>query len=85
MYLKQTTQEVRSRIKEFYILNAILYNLDKYRILTDSGTSAAIVSNQSRLTITITSTVNTLFGSQLMALETSVIMNNEMNGMAQML
>jgi len=85
MYLKQTTEEVRSRIKEFYILNAILYNLDKYRILTDSGTSAAIVSNQSRLTITITSTVNTLFGSQLMALETSVIMNNEMNGMAQML
>ncbi|KAN0116857.1 gamma-glutamyltranspeptidase [Hyaloscypha variabilis] len=56
-----------------------IYDPDGYGILTDSGTSAGVASDRSGLTIAITSTVNTLFGSQLMVPETGIIMNNEMN------
>jgi hypothetical protein len=80
MYSEQTASEVRSKIEEFHTLNATAYDPDGYGILTDSGTSAAVASDRSGLTIAITSTVNTLFGSQLMVPETGVIMNNEMNG-----
>jgi gamma-glutamyltranspeptidase/glutathione hydrolase len=83
MYSEQTAQEVRSKIEEFHTLNASAYDPDGYGILTDSGTSAAVASDRSGLTIAITSTVNTLFGSQLMVPETGVIMNNEMNGMCE--
>lgn len=83
MYSEQTAEEVRSKIEEFHTLNASAYDPDGYGILTDSGTSAAVTSDRSGLTIAITSTVNTLFGSQLMVPETGVIMNNEMNGMSQ--
>jgi len=80
MYSEQTAEEVRSKIEEFHTLNASSYDPDGYGILTDSGTSAGVASDKSGLTIAITSTVNTLFGSQLMVPETGVIMNNEMNG-----
>lgn len=83
MYSEQTAGEVRSKIEEFHTLNASAYDPDGYGILTDSGTSASVTSDRSGLTIAITSTVNTLFGSQLMVPETGVIMNNEMNGMSQ--
>ena len=80
MYSEQTASEVRSKIEEFHTLNASAYDPGGYGILTDSGTSAAVASDRSGLTIAITSTVNTPFGSQLMVPETDVIMNNEMNG-----
>jgi gamma-glutamyltranspeptidase/glutathione hydrolase len=80
MYSETTAEEVRSNIEEFHTLNASAYDPDGYGILTDSGTSAAVASDRSGLTIAITSTINTLFGSQLMVPETGVIMNNEMNG-----
>ncbi|KAG0651421.1 Gamma-glutamyltranspeptidase [Hyphodiscus hymeniophilus] len=79
MYSEKTAEEVRSKIEEFHTLNASAYDPDGYGILTDSGTSAGVASDRSGLTIAITSTVNTLFGSQLMVPETGVIMNNEMN------
>ena len=85
MYSEQTAEEVRSKIEEFHTLNASAYDPDGYGILTDSGTSAAVASDRSGLTIAITSTINTLFGSQLMVPETGVIMNNEMNGMCESL
>jgi len=80
MYSEQTAEEVRSKIEEFHTLNSSSYDPDGYGILTDSGTSAGVASDRSGLTIAITSTVNTLFGSQLMVPETGIIMNNEMNG-----
>jgi gamma-glutamyltranspeptidase/glutathione hydrolase len=80
MYSEQTAEEVKSNIEEIHTLNASSYDPDGYGMLTDSGTSAAVTSDRSGLMIAITSTVNTLFGSQLMVPETGVIMNNEMNG-----
>jgi gamma-glutamyltranspeptidase/glutathione hydrolase len=80
MYSEKTAEEVRSQIQEFHTLNASAYDPSGYGILTDSGTSAGVASDASGLTIAITSTINTIFGSQLMVPETGVIMNNEMNG-----
>ncbi|EHK99276.1 putative Gamma-glutamyltranspeptidase 1 [Glarea lozoyensis 74030] len=42
-------------------------------------TASAIREHKSGLSITLTSTVNLLFGSQLIVPETGVVMNNEMN------
>lgn len=44
-----------------------------------NGTSAVVAADHTGMAITITSTVNLLFGSKLMIPETGVIMNNEMN------
>lgn len=80
MYSDKSAAEIRSKIKEFEILNVTEYNPSGYGILTDDGTSAAVAADKSGLTIAMTSTINTLFGSRLMVPETGVIMNNEMNG-----
>ncbi|KAF4624466.1 hypothetical protein G7Y89_g13705 [Cudoniella acicularis] len=79
MVSEQTAEEIRSQIEEFHTLNASAYNPAGYGILTDDGTSAVVAADKSGLTIAVTSTVNTLFGSMVMVPETGVIMNNEMN------
>lgn len=82
MYSEATAEKIRSKIEADHTLNVTEYNPSGFGILTDDGTSAAVTSDKSGLTIAITSTINTLFGSQLMVPETGVIMNNEMNGIS---
>ncbi|TVY31761.1 Glutathione hydrolase proenzyme [Lachnellula occidentalis] len=79
MYSEKTAGEVRSLIEANGVLSNQAYNPSNYDILSDDGTSAAVTADKSGLTIAITSTVNTLFGSRVMVPETGVIMNNEMN------
>ena len=43
------------------------------------GTSHVVTADASGMAISLTSTVNLLFGSQLLVPETGLIMNNEMN------
>jgi gamma-glutamyltranspeptidase/glutathione hydrolase len=81
MVSEKTAQEVRSKIEKYHTQNVSAYDPSGYGILTDDGTSALVSSDWTGLTIAMTSTINTLFGSQLMVPETGVIMNNEMNGM----
>ncbi|QSZ34651.1 hypothetical protein DSL72_007505 [Monilinia vaccinii-corymbosi] len=71
--------EFRSRIEPHHTSNASAYNPAMYDILSDHGTSASVAADKSGLTIAMTSTINTIFGSKLMIPETGVIMNNEMN------
>ena len=80
MYSEETAEEIRSKIQEFATLNTTAYDPSNYGILNDDGTSAVVAADKNGLTIAVTSTVNTLFGSQVMVPETGVIMNNEMNG-----
>jgi gamma-glutamyltranspeptidase/glutathione hydrolase len=80
MYAEKTAEEIRAKIEEFHTLNTSSYDPSGYDILTDSGTSAVVATDESGLTIAVTSTINTLFGSQVMVPKTGVIMNNEMNG-----
>ncbi|ESZ90692.1 putative Gamma-glutamyltranspeptidase 1 [Sclerotinia borealis F-4128] len=79
MVSETTAAEVRSEIEKYHTLNVSAYDPSMYDILTDDGTSATVAADKSGLTIAMTSTVNTLFGSKLMVPETGVIMNNEMN------
>ncbi|KAH9209418.1 gamma-glutamyltranspeptidase [Leptodontidium sp. 2 PMI_412] len=79
MYSEATAAEVRSLIQPDRTLNVTAYNPSGYEILTDDGTSASVASDKSGLTIALTSTINTIFGSRLMIPETGIIMNNEMN------
>lgn len=80
MVSETTAEEIRGKIQQFATLNASAYDPSGYDILTDDGTSATVASDRSGLTIAMTSTINTLFGSRVMIPETGVIMNNEMNG-----
>ena len=80
MYSEKEADEIRSKIEGFHTLNVSAYDPSGYGILTDDGTSATVAADRSGLTIAMTSTINTLFGSGLMVPETGVIMNNEMNG-----
>lgn len=80
MYSDATAAEIRGMISETTTLNTSAYNPSNYEILTDHGTSAAVTADKTGLTIAITSTINTIFGSLIMVPETGVIMNNEMNG-----
>jgi gamma-glutamyltranspeptidase/glutathione hydrolase len=82
MVSEKTAQEIRSKIEKYHTLNVSAYDPSGYGILTDSGTSALVASDWTGLTIAMTSTINTLFGSRLMVPETGVIMNNEMNGLS---
>ncbi|KAL3426640.1 gamma-glutamyltranspeptidase [Phlyctema vagabunda] len=79
MYSDASAAEVRSLISDTTTFNNSYYNPATYGILTDSGTSASVAADKSGLTIALTSTINTIFGSRLMVPETGVIMNNEMN------
>jgi gamma-glutamyltranspeptidase/glutathione hydrolase len=44
------------------------------------GTSHIVAADHTGLAISLTTTINLLFGSQLMVPETGIIMNNEMDG-----
>ncbi|EDO00257.1 hypothetical protein SS1G_14127 [Sclerotinia sclerotiorum 1980 UF-70] len=79
MLLKATAAEVRSKIEENQTLNVSAYDPSNFEILSDSGTSASVTADKSGLTIALTSTINTVFGSRVMIPETGVVMNNEMN------
>jgi gamma-glutamyltranspeptidase/glutathione hydrolase len=80
MISEANAEDIRSKINNYHTLNTSAYDPSNLAILSDSGTSAAVASDRSGLTIAITSTVNTYFGSHVLVPETGVVMNNEMNG-----
>lgn len=74
-----TAALIRSKISDFHTLNVSAYDPSGFESLETPGTSAVVVSDASGLSISLTTTVNLLFGSHVMVPETGVIMNNEMN------
>jgi gamma-glutamyltranspeptidase/glutathione hydrolase len=74
-----TAALIRSKISDFHTLNVSAYDPSGFESLDTPGTSAVVVSDRSGLSISLTTTVNLLFGSHVMVPETGVIMNNEMN------
>ncbi|KAI0410040.1 gamma-glutamyltransferase 1 [Xylaria palmicola] len=74
-----TAAEVRSKISDFRTLNVSDYNPMGLESLPTPGTSHIVAADRSGLAISVTTTINLLFGSQLMVPETGVIMNDEMN------
>ncbi|KAI9787935.1 MAG: hypothetical protein M1816_007335 [Peltula sp. TS41687] len=79
MVSPETGAEVRSKISDPHTLDVSAYDPNGIESLETPGTSHVSVSDNSGMTISLTTTVNLLFGSQLMVPETGVIMNNQMN------
>ena len=71
--------DVRAKISDFHTLNVSAYDPSGFESLDTPGTSAVVVSDRSGMAISLTTTINLLFGSHLMVPETGVIMNDEMN------
>jgi gamma-glutamyltranspeptidase/glutathione hydrolase len=70
--------KMRSKISDERTFPPEYYNPSYMEILTDSGTAHISAADESGLAVSITSTINTLFGSKVMVPETGIIMNNEM-------
>ncbi|KAI1432837.1 gamma-glutamyltransferase 1 [Xylaria sp. CBS 124048] len=75
----KTAAVIRSRISDFHTLNVSAYNPMGYESLPTPGTSHLVAADKSGLTVSVTTTINLIFGSQVIVPETGVIMNDEMN------
>ncbi len=74
-----TGSEIRGKISDVRTYNSTYY--DPPKIITDDtpGTSHMVAADASGMAVSLTTTVNLLFGSLLMVPETGVIMNNQMD------
>jgi len=79
MLSDQAAAEARSKISLTTTHNVSWYDPGGLESLDTPGTSHVVTADASGLAISLTSTINLLFGSQLMVPETGVIMNDEMN------
>ncbi|EAW11885.1 gamma-glutamyltransferase [Aspergillus clavatus NRRL 1] len=78
--LKQSTiDEIRRKISDTRTQNVSAYDPLGIESLNDAGTSHVVAADHSGLAISLVTTINTLFGSQVMVPETGIIMNNEMD------
>ncbi|KAF2015877.1 gamma-glutamyltranspeptidase-like protein [Aaosphaeria arxii CBS 175.79] len=79
MISEAAAQEIRSKISDTQTFNVSYYNPAGLESLETPGTSHVVTADIHGLSITLTTTVNLLFGNKLVVPETGVIMNNEMN------
>ena len=79
MLSEKTAMEIRKHISDKRSFNVSHYDPDGIESLETPGTSHIVTADADGMAITLTTTVNLLFGSQLLVPETGVIMNNEMN------
>lgn len=79
MISEMTAKEVRAKISDTRTFDVSYYDPKGLESLETPGTSHIVTADHTGLSITLTTTVNLLFGSQLVVPETGVIMNNEMN------
>ncbi|KAH0836284.1 Gamma-glutamyltranspeptidase 3 [Fonsecaea pedrosoi] len=74
-----TARDIRSKISDLRTLNVSAYDPAGIESLETPGTSHIVTADASGMAISLTTTINLLFGSQILVPETGVIMNNEMN------
>ncbi|RAR05827.1 gamma-glutamyltranspeptidase-like protein [Stemphylium lycopersici] len=74
-----TAKEIRSKISDNRTFDVAYYDPAGLESLETPGTSHIVTADKSGMAVTLTTTVNLLFGSKLVVPETGVIMNNEMN------
>jgi len=70
---------VRSKIIDARTQNVSAYDSEGLESLETPGTSHIVTADASGLAVTLTTTINLLFGSKLMVPETGIILNNEMD------
>jgi len=74
-----TASTIRARISDSHTLNVSAYNPSGLEILDTPGTSHVVTADETGLAISMTTTINLLFGAQLIVPSTGVILNDEMN------
>ena len=74
-----TAAKKRAKISDLHTLNVSDYNPHGFEGPDTHGTSHMVAADASGLAISFTSTINLIFGSQVMVPETGVIMNDQMN------
>ncbi|CAG8927634.1 unnamed protein product [Penicillium salamii] len=74
-----TIDEIRSKISDVRTQNVSAYDPAGLESLDTPGTSHIVAIDHTGLAISEITTINTLFGSQVMVPETGIIMNNEMD------
>ena len=79
MLSAKSAAEIRGKILDTTTLNVSAYDPSGIESLETPGTSHVVTADADGLAVSLTTTVNLLFGSQLLVPETGVIMNNEMN------
>ena len=70
----------RGKISDFHTLNISAYNPSGFEIKEDSGTSQITSADEKGMAISLTTTINLIFGNHIMVAETGVILNDEMEG-----
>lgn len=71
--------DIRAKMSDAHTLNVTAYDPSGFEILDTPGTSAIVVADGSGMAISLTTTLNLLFGSKVIVPETGIIMNDEMN------
>jgi gamma-glutamyltranspeptidase/glutathione hydrolase len=79
MLSEKTAAEIRAKISPTMAFNVSYYDPLGIESLETPGTSHIVTADVSGLAISLTTTINTFFGSRVCVPETGVIMNNEMN------
>jgi gamma-glutamyltranspeptidase/glutathione hydrolase len=79
MVSAKTAAEVRAKISDTKTFDVSYYDPKGLESLETPGTSHIVSADATGLAITLTTTVNLLFGSQVVVPETGLILNNEMN------
>ena len=79
MINETTSAEIRHRISDSRTFDISYYDPSGIEVLNTPGTSHIVTADSSGLAISMTTSINLLFGSQVMVPETGIIMNNEMN------
>ena len=72
MINETTTTGIRERILDDRTQNVTAYNPKGYEVKENHGTSHIVATDASGLSITLTSTINLLFGSRLVVPETGI-------------
>ncbi|KAI9158660.1 Gamma-glutamyltransferase-like protein 1 [Paramyrothecium foliicola] len=76
---EEAARNVHSRIRDHHTLPVDQYNPRNLFTSEGHGTSHIVTADKSGMAASLTTTVNLLFGAQLMDPETGIILNNEMN------
>jgi gamma-glutamyltranspeptidase/glutathione hydrolase len=79
MINEATAAEIRLRISDSKTFDVSYYDPSGIEVLNSRGTSHIVAADSSGLAISMTTSINLLFGSQVIVPETGIIMNSEMN------
>jgi gamma-glutamyltranspeptidase/glutathione hydrolase len=78
MLTEKWGKEIRGKISDSHSFNVSWYDPKGLESLETPGTSHIVTADASGMAVSLTTTVNLLFGSKIMIPETGIIMNNEM-------